>query len=122
VLRGDRRPVRGVRPRTATEIAFLGMGATAEAFLRAAAAAGTARLASELSAILDLEAGWGRERLLAALDRAVRFRRCKAADSRAILAAGAGLPTPERAGEALVLALPAVPVRPLSAYALEVGR
>jgi transposase len=122
VLRGDRRPVRGVRPRTATEIAFLGMGATAEAFLRAAAAAGTARLASELSAILDLEAGWGRERLLAALDRAVRFRRCKAADLRAILAAGAGLPTPERAGEALVLALPAVPVRPLSAYALEVGR
>jgi transposase len=121
VLLSDRRPVRGVRPRTATEIAFLGMGAGAEAFLRAAAAAGTARLASELAAILDLEAGWGRERLLAALDRAVRFRRCKAVDIRAILAAGAGVPTPERAGEALVLTLPAVPVRPLSAYALEVG-
>jgi transposase len=121
LLTPDRRPTRGVRPRTATEIAFLGMGAVAEAFLRAAAAAGTARLASELTVILDLEAGWGRERLLAALARATRFRRFKAADVRAILAAGAGVPTPERAGAALTLAVPAVPVRPLSAYALEVG-
>jgi transposase len=121
LLQGDRRPTRAVRPRTATEVAFLGMGAAAAAFLRAAAAAGTTRLASELSAILELEAVWGRERLLAALDRATRFRRFKAADIRAILAAGAGVPTPERAGAALVRALPSVPVRPLSAYALEVG-
>jgi transposase len=118
---GDRRPARGVRPRTPAEVAFVGIGAVAEAFLRAAAAAGTARLASELAAIVDLEAVWGRERLLAALERAVRFRRFKAADVCAILTAGAGVPTPERAGAALVLALPAVPVRPLSAYALEVG-
>jgi hypothetical protein len=118
---GDRRPARGVRPRTLAEVAFVGIGAVTEAFLRAAAAAGTARLASELAAIVDLEAVWGRERLLAALERAVRFRRFKAADVCAILTAGAGVPTPERAGAALVLALPAVPVRPLSAYALEVG-
>jgi transposase len=122
LLRPDRHPTRGVRPRTATEVAFLGMGAVAEAFLRAAAAAGTARLASELAAILDLEAGWGRERLRAALERATRFRRFKASDVRAILMAGAGVPMPERAGAALTLTLPAVPVRPLSAYALEVGR
>jgi hypothetical protein len=101
-------------------VAFVGLGTVAEAFLRAAAAAGTARLARELAALLDLEAVWGRERLLAALERATRFRRFTATDVRAILAAGAGVPTPERAGAALVLALPAVPVRPLSAYAVEV--
>ena len=33
-----RRPARAVRPRTASEIAFLGLGQSAEAFLRAAAA------------------------------------------------------------------------------------
>jgi transposase len=117
----DRRPTRAVRPRTPTEVAFLGMGPAAEAFLRTAAAAGTARLASELAAILDLAAGWGREPLLVALERATRFRRFKAADVRAILTAGAGVPTPERAGAVLTLTLPVVPVRPLSAYALEVG-
>lgn len=122
LLAMDRRPTRGVRPRTPTEVAFLGLGMVAEAFLRAAAAAGTARLASELAAILDLEVVWGRERVLAALERATRFRRFKAVDLRAILAAGVGVPTPERAGEALVLDLPVVPVRPLSAYAVEVGR
>jgi hypothetical protein len=37
-------------------VAFLGLGATAEAFLRAAAAAGTLRLESELGQIVDLEA------------------------------------------------------------------
>lgn len=118
LLRPDRRPTRAVRPRTATEVAFLGMGPAAETFVRAAAAAGTPRLASELAAILDMEAGWGRERVLAALERATRFRRFKAADVRAILTAGAGVPTPERAGAALTLSLPAVPVRPLRAYAV----
>lgn len=118
----DRRPTRAVRPRTPTAVAFLGMGPAAEAFLRTAAAAGTARLASELAAILDLEPGWGRELLLVALERATRFRRFKAADVRAILTAGAGVPTPERAGAVLTLTLPVVPVRPLSAYAVEVGR
>jgi hypothetical protein len=116
------RPTRAVRPRSAAEVAFVGLGPSAEAFLRAAAAAGTPRLAGELAAILPLEAAWGREALRHALARATRFRRFKAADVRAILTAGDGVPTPTRAGERLRLGLPAVPVRPLSAYALGVGR
>jgi Integrase core domain len=122
VAERDRRPTRGVRPRSRAELAFLGLGPAAEAFLRTAAAAGTLRLEAELAAIVELEAGWGRERLVAALGRAARFRRFKAADVRAILAAGAGLPTPVGPGAALTLALPVVPVRPLSAYALEATR
>lgn len=118
----NRRPTRGVRPRTATELTFLGLGESAAAFLRAAAAAGTLRLASELAAIGELDAVWGHERLVGALERATRFRRFKAADVRAILAAGPGVPTPERAGAVLSLDLPTVPVRALSAYALEVVR
>jgi hypothetical protein len=113
-----RKPARGVRPRTAAEVTFLGWGAPAEAFLRAAAAAGTLRLEGELSQIVDLEAAWGREALTHALERAVRFRRFKASDIRAILAAGSGVATPIPAGTQLVLDLPQVPERPLSAYAL----
>ena len=37
---------------------------------------------------------------------------------RSILAAGAGLPAMAGPGDALVLELPAVPVRPLSDYAI----
>jgi Mu transposase-like protein len=114
-----RRAARGVRPRGASEVAFLSLGPIAEQFLRAAAAAGTQRLASELAAIVELEPAWGREVLVAALDRAVRFRRFRAADVRAILAAGRGVPTPVPAGAALPLELPSVPTRALSAYALE---
>ena len=113
-----RRPARGVRPRTAVEVAFLGFGAGAEAFLRAAAAAGTPRLEAELAQIVLLEAAWGRSALLRALERALRFRRFKASDVRAILAAGNGVPTPTPAGTQLLLALPAVTERPLDAYAL----
>ena len=61
-----RRPTRGVRPRTATELAFLGLGGVAEAFLRAAAAAGTLRLEAELAGIVALDVAWGREALIAA--------------------------------------------------------
>jgi hypothetical protein len=114
-----RRPARGVRPRTAAEVAFLGLGAAAEAFLRAAAAAGTLRLEWELGQIVELEVAWGRDALVHALERAVRFRRFKATDIRAILAAGSGVPLPGRAGGQLPLELPAVPERSLSAYALE---
>ncbi len=120
-----RRPARGVRPRTAAEVAFLGLGSAAEAFLRAAAAAGTLRLESELGQIVELEAAWGREPLVHALERAVHFRRFKATDIRAILAAGSGVSLPGRAGGQLPLELPAVPERSLSAFALEaigVGR
>ncbi len=114
-----RQPARGVRPRTTVELAFLGLGPTAETFLRSAAAAGTLRLESELAAIVELELIWGREPLVRALARATRFRRFKAADVRAILTAGPGVPTPVRAGQQLTLNLPVVPVRPLSAYAVQ---
>ena len=113
----DRRPARGIRPRAAVEVAFIGLGPTAEAFLRNAAAAGTLRLEHELGAIVELVAVWSREAVIRALERATRFRRCKASDVRAILEAGPGLPTPVRAGQQLVLDLPLVPVRPLSSYA-----
>lgn len=50
-------PARAVRPRTSSEIAFLGLGPVAEAFLRAAAAAATPRLAREIADIASLEVG-----------------------------------------------------------------
>ena len=112
-----RRPARAVRPRTAGEIAFLGLGQSAEAFLRAAAAAGTLRLESELAQIVTLEAAWGRDALVKALERALRFRRFRARDLRAILAAGSGLPIPTAPGAQLGLDLPPVSERSLSAYA-----
>jgi hypothetical protein len=94
----------------------------AERFLRAAAAAGTPRLASELRGILELEAGWGREELLRALERATAFRRFAAADVRDILCAGAGVPGLVAPGSILLGGFPEVPRRPLSAYALGGGR
>ena len=114
----SRQPARGVRPRTAVEVVFLGLGSAAEAFLRAAAAAGTLRLEHELAEIAELAAVWGRPAVIRALERATRFRRFKAADVRAILLAGNGAPTPVRAGQQLKLDLPEVPVRSLSAYAM----
>lgn len=110
------RPRRALRPRTATEEAFLALGPPAEAFLRAAAAAGTSRLSSELAQILLLSAGWGREPLLRALERGLRFRRFRAEDVAAILAAGEGVPGSAPAGDPLHLHLPLVPVRSLAAY------
>ena len=112
-------PRRALRPRTPEELAFLALGPLAEAFLRQAAAAGTPRLATELGAIADLERAYGREPLLAALERALRYRRFRAQDVRAILAAGSGVSRPTEPGAPLAIALPAVPVRPLAAYALE---
>ena len=112
-------PVRAIRPRTPAEIAFIGLGPVAAAFLRGAAAGGTTRLAGELGLIADLERSHGREPLLAALERALAFGRFRAADVRSILAAGAGVPRHADRGESLAIALPAVPVRSLAAYALE---
>ena len=66
----DRRPTRGIRPRTAAEIAFVGLGPAAEAFLRSAAAAGTLRLEHELAGIVELVAVWSREAVIGALERA----------------------------------------------------
>lgn len=116
------KPARALRPRSVSEIALLGLGSTGEQFLRAAAAAGTPRLASELSEIVALEAVWGKEALASALARALQFRRFKAADVRSILLAGPGLPTPTRPGASLLAGLPFVPTRPLASYALETLR
>lgn len=112
------RPARAVRPRSVSERAFLALGPAAEAFLRAAAAAGTARLGSELALIASLEAAFGRERLVAAIERATAFHRFRSADVRSILAAGEGVMTATAPGAPLQLVLPAVPTRPLAAYAL----
>jgi transposase len=117
----DRRPTRGIRPRTAAELAFVGLGPAAEAFLRGAAAAGTLRLEHELAAIVELVPVWRRDAVIGALERASCFRRFKARDVRAILEAGSGVPRPVPAGQQLVLDLPLVPVRPLNAYALVQG-
>jgi hypothetical protein len=81
-----------------------------------AAAAGVSKLPGELTEILQLIAAHGANAALAALQRAVEFRRWRAADVRSILAAGGAAPTPRPAGQALVLTLPTVPTRPLSAY------
>lgn len=119
------KPHRAARPRTAAEKAFLGMGPVAEAFLTGAAAAGVTKLTSEINQILALHAAHGTQPLLAALERAVRFGRWRAADVRSILAAlgaGAGAaPTPRPAGQALVLTLPKVPTRSLDAYRIDGG-
>jgi len=114
-----RPPARAVRPRSQAERSFLALGEIAERYLRAAAAAGTQRLASELAAIVALEPAYGRDTLVAALERAYAFHRFRAVDVRAILEAGQSLPRPQPAGEPLTLELPQVEQRPLAAYALE---
>ena len=110
------RPSRAPRPRTQTEKDFLALGPVAEAFLVGAATAGVSKLGAELAEVMQMHAAHGTEPLLAALDRAVTFRRWRVADVRSILAAGGAAPTPKAAGQALVLTLPIVPTRPLSAY------
>lgn len=114
-----RQPARAVRPRTEAETRFLALGAVAVAFLRRAAAAATPRLGAEIAAIVDLERSHGRDALLSALERALAYRRYRAADVRSILAAGPGVPRQRAPGLPLVIEAPAVPIRPLSAYATE---
>jgi transposase len=112
-------PRRAVRPKTAAEKEFCALGPVAEAFITGAAAAGATRLPAELAELNTLRAAHGEQAFAAALDRAVAFCRWRAADVRSILAAGAGLPEPKvTAGAALLLDLPAVPVRPLGDYAI----
>jgi transposase len=112
-------PRRAVRPKTLAEKAFCALGPVAEAFITGAAAAGHTRLGPELEQLATLQAAYGRDALLAALERAVAFGRWRAADVRSILAAGAGTPRPRPAGDALVLELPVVPTRPLADYAID---
>jgi transposase len=111
-------PRRAVRPRTAAEKAFCALGPVAEAFITGAAAAGHTRLGPELTELNTLRAAHGDDAFRAALGRAVAFGRWRAADVRSILAAGPGTADPRTAGDALVLELPVVPVRPLSHYAI----
>jgi transposase len=109
-------PNRGPRPKTTTEQQFCALGEDAQAFLVGAAAIGNTRLGSELEILLALGAAHGTDALVAALRRAVAFRRFRAADVRSILAAGAGTPQPRPAGDALILDLPIAPMRSLDAY------
>jgi len=109
-------PSRGPRPKTNAEQQFCALGEDAHAFLVGAAAIGNTRLGSELEILLGLGDAYGTDALIAALRRAVAFRRFRAADVRSILAAGAGTPQPRPAGDALILDLPVAPTRSLDAY------
>ncbi|MCX4097141.1 IS21 family transposase [Nocardia sp. alder85J] len=109
-------PNRGPRPKTPVEKQFCALGQDAEAFLVGAAAIGNTRLSQDLEILLALGAAHGTTNLVAALRRAVAFKRFRAADVRSILAAGAGAPQPRPAGDALVLDLPAATTRSLDAY------
>ncbi|MBT2225115.1 hypothetical protein [Nonomuraea sp. NEAU-A123] len=112
-------PRRAARARTETEKTFLQLGPVAETFLAGSAASGNARLAGDLVQLAALRAAHGEQALLAALERAICFRRWRAEDVRSILAAGAGTAQIRPPGQALVLELPHVPTRPLTAYALD---
>jgi transposase len=111
-------PRRAVRPGTAAEKEFCSLGPVAEAFLTGAAASGSTRLGTDLAELNTLRAAHGEEAFAAALDRAVAFSRWRPGDVRSILAAGNGTADPRPAGDALVLDLPVVPVRPLADYAI----
>jgi len=109
-------PSRGPRPKTTVEHRFCALDEEAEAFLVGAAAIGNTRLGAELEILLALGAAHGEQALIAALRRAVAFKRFRAADVRSILAAGTATPQPRPAGDALVLDLPTAPTRSLDAY------
>jgi len=110
-------PARAVRPKTVAEKNFCALGRVAEEFIAGAAAAGHTRLGPELAELNTLRAAHGDQAMIAALERAVAFRRWKAADVRSILAAGAGTPTPRQVGDALVIELPVAAPRSLAEYA-----
>ena len=73
-------PRRAARAKTPAEREFLALGPVAQRFLTGAAAAGVTKLGSEINEILMLAAAHGTDALLAALERAVRFSRWRAAD------------------------------------------
>lgn len=109
--------VRRLRPRTATEQAVLELGPAAEAWLRAAAAAGVAGLKVQLDDILALVRAHGMETVVSALERAVAFRRFAPGDLRAIIAATAHPPARDHDVQQLPLdGLPKVPVGDLVDY------
>jgi hypothetical protein len=114
-------PRRAVRPKSDAEKTFCDLGPVAEAFIKGAAAQGMTGLARDLVELSTLEAIHGRALVIAALERAVAFGRFRSADVVSILDSGVGLPRPTRPGEALIVELPVVPVRPLSDYAIGGG-
>ena len=75
---------RAPRPRTRVEKDFCALGPAADAFLVGAAAAGVSKLGSELVDITALAAAHGADAVVAALERAVTYRRWRAADIRSI--------------------------------------
>jgi transposase len=111
-------PQRSVRPKSDAEKTFCSLGPVADAFIKGAAARGMTGLARDLEELSTLEAIHGREPVIAALERAVAFGRFRSADVVSILDSGVGVPRPTRPGEALIVELPMVPVRPLSDYAM----
>ena len=111
-------PQRSVRPKSTAEKTFCSLGPVADAFIKGAAARGMTGLARDLEELSQLEAIHGREPVIAALERAVAFGRFRSADVVSILDSGVGVPRPTRPGEALIVELPMVPVRPLSDYAM----
>jgi transposase len=111
-------PRRAVRPKTATEKAFVAMGPVAEAFIKGAAARGMTTLAADLAELVAMQAAHGTGPLVAALARAIEFGRFRAADVRSILAAGSGVPRPRGPGDALIVDLPAVTTGSLGDYAV----
>jgi transposase len=115
-------PRRAPRPRTPAERAFLSLGEVAADWLKGAAATASTRLPAELDELCRLEAAFGRDELVAALERAVHFGRFRAADVKAILEAGSGVQHPARAGEALVVPIGEVRARSLAEYAPEAFR
>jgi hypothetical protein len=110
-------PSRKVRPRSAAEQQFCALGVVASKFITGAAASGNTRLGGELVELNALAAAHGQGVFLAALGRAVAFRRWRAADVRSILAAGTGTPDPTATGDALVIDLPVAAGRSLAQYA-----
>ena len=110
--------VRALRPRTPSEHAFLALGPQAEGYLRAAAAAGTARLHERLDEALGLERTRGGEQTRAALARATSFGRFAHGDL-ASIADGLRAAPPSAVADAEPLALeglPKVAVRSLDDY------
>ncbi len=59
-----------------------------------------------------MAAAHGEDVLMAAVARAVQFKRFRARDVRSILAAGTGVPRPRARGDALIIDLPAVATEP----------
>ncbi len=110
--------VRALRPRTASEHAFLALGSEAEDYLRSAAAAGTARLHERLEEALGLARTRGEAQTRAALARANTFGRFAHGDL-ASIADGLAATPPARVAEAEPLrleGLPKVKVRSLADY------